>query len=72
MSNLANMGLADSNNGFGYTFSAESGKRIAINESWSVTPQAQLTYSSVDFDSFNDAFDARVSLDKGDSLQGRI
>jgi fibronectin-binding autotransporter adhesin len=66
------MGLVDSNNGFGYAFSAESGKRISIDQSWSVTPQAQLTYSNVNFDSFNDAFNARVSLDRGESLQGRI
>ncbi|ASV83763.1 outer membrane autotransporter barrel domain protein [Ochrobactrum quorumnocens] len=72
MSDLANMGLTDSNNGFGYTFSAESGKRIVIDQSWSLTPQAQLTYSSIDFDSFNDAFDSRISLDRGRSLQGRI
>jgi fibronectin-binding autotransporter adhesin len=66
------MGLVESNNGFGYAFSAESGKRISIDQSWSVTPQAQLTYSNVNFDSFNDAFNARVSLDRGESLQGRI
>ncbi len=71
-SNLAHMGLVDSNNGFGYAFSAESGKRISIDQSWSVTPQAQLSYSNVNFDSFNDAFNARVSLDRGESLQGRI
>ncbi len=72
MSDLANMGLADGNNGLGYAFSAESGKRVAIDQNWSVTPQAQLTYSNVDFDSFNDAFGARISLDRGESLQGRI
>jgi fibronectin-binding autotransporter adhesin len=66
------MGLVESNNGFGYAFSAESGKRISIDQSWSVTPQAQLTYSNVNFGSFNDAFNARVSLDRGESLQGRI
>ncbi|WP_164895994.1 autotransporter outer membrane beta-barrel domain-containing protein [Rhizobium hidalgonense] len=36
------------------------------------TPQAQLVYSSVDFDTFNDQFGARVSLQDGDSLLGRL
>ncbi len=71
-SDLANMALVGGNDGFGYAFSAESGKRIAIDQGWSVTPQAQLTYSNVNFDSFNDVFDARIGLDRGESLQGRI
>lgn len=71
-STLAGVGLTDGNNGFGYALSLESGQRVMLNEQWSVTPQAQLVYSNVDFDSFNDAFDARVSLDRGDSLQGRV
>jgi len=45
--------------------SLESGKCFAINEAWSLTPQAQLTYLKVDFD-------ADVSLDRGESLQGRL
>ncbi|PDT21358.1 hypothetical protein CO674_22385 [Rhizobium hidalgonense] len=36
------------------------------------TPQAQLVYSSVDFDTFNDQFGARVSLQDGDSLLSRL
>nr|WP_245432724.1 autotransporter outer membrane beta-barrel domain-containing protein [Mesorhizobium loti] len=69
---LANANLADGNKGFGYTLSLESGKRIAIDPAWSVTPQAQLVYSNVNFDAFTDAFGARVSLDHGESLQGRL
>lgn len=71
-SDSANMGLADGNKGLGYAFSAEAGKRIAIDPEWSVTPQAQLVYSRIDFDNFSDTFGAPVSLDKGDSLQGRL
>lgn len=69
---LAHRNLTDGNDGFGYTLSLESGKRIAIDPAWSVTPQAQLVYSNVDFDAFTDAFGARVSLDRGESLQGRL
>jgi len=44
----------------------------ADNDGWSVTPQAQLLYSSVDFDDFNDVFNTGVSLGQGDSHQGRL
>lgn len=71
-SNRTNIGVEDDNHGLGYAFSAEAGKRFAINHEWSVTPQAQLVYSRIDFDSFTDTFGAPVSLDKGDSLQGRF
>lgn len=69
---LASTSLTDGNDGFGYTLSLESGKRIAIDSAWSVTPQAQLVYSNVDFDIFTDVFGSRVSLDRGESLKGRI
>ncbi|WP_235943026.1 autotransporter family protein [Ochrobactrum soli] len=69
---LARRGLTDGNDGIGYALSIETGKRIALDPEWSVTPQAQLVYSSVDFDDFTDTFGAPVSLDKGDSLQGRL
>ncbi len=69
---LANTNLADGNDGFGYTLSLEGGKRIAIDPAWSLTPQAQLVYSNVDFDAFTDVFGSRVSIDRGESLQGRL
>ncbi len=71
-SQLAGSKLVNGNDGFGYTLSIESGKRIALNPGWSLTPQAQLVYSNVDFDDFTDVFGARVSLGRGDSLQGRL
>src|SRR5690606_36376957 len=46
--------------------------KIAVGGNWSVTPQAQLAYTAVDFDDFTDPFGAAVSLDSGDSLKGRI
>lgn len=64
--------LVNSNHGFGYALSLESGMRIALDPSWSLTPQAQLVYSAVDFDDFNDVFGARVGLEDSDSLQGRL
>ncbi|WP_348531801.1 autotransporter outer membrane beta-barrel domain-containing protein [Rhizobium sp. 16-449-1b] len=64
--------LTDGNNGFGYALSIETGRRFATSGAWAITPQAQLVYSSVDFDDFRDRFGAPVSLDRGDSLNGRI
>ncbi|MET3646012.1 outer membrane autotransporter protein [Phyllobacterium ifriqiyense] len=69
---LASTNLTDGNDGFGYTLSLEGGKQIAIDPAWSLTPQAQLVYSTVDFDAFTDVFGSRVSLDRGESLQGRL
>jgi outer membrane autotransporter protein len=67
---LANS-LTHGNEGLGYAFSAETGKRFAVGNGWSLTPQAQLSYSKVDFDSFADRFGAPVSLRDADSLLGR-
>jgi len=64
--------LEKGNNGFGYTLSMETGKRVAINDTWSITPQGQLVYSHVKFDDFTDAFGANISLDRAHSLQGRL
>lgn len=64
--------LEAGNGGVGYSFSMEAGRRIALGGSWSVTPQAQLSYSAVDFNNFTDAFGAHVSLNRSQSLVGRL
>jgi outer membrane autotransporter protein len=64
--------LAKGKAGFGYALGLELGQRIALSGAWSLTPQAQLTYSHVDADSFIDPFGARVALGDGDSLRGRL
>ncbi len=64
--------LADGNDGFGYALSLEAGKRIPVKENWTVTPQAQLAYAAVDFDSFTGPSGELVSLSDGDSLLGRL
>jgi len=51
---------------------AEAGQKVALGNEWSLTPQAQLAYSSIDFDGFTDPFGANVSLRQGDSLKGRL
>lgn len=68
--------LAEGNHGDGYALSLEIGKRLALSGGWSWVPQAQLIYSSVDFDDFTmvnpDDTLTRVSAGDGDSLLGRI
>jgi len=65
-------GLSNDNNGFGYTLSVEAGQRFGIDDHWSLTPQAQLMFSSVDFDTFSDNYGATVSNSDGNSLNGRL
>ncbi|EHK64120.1 outer membrane autotransporter [Achromobacter arsenitoxydans SY8] len=64
--------LASDNSGHGYALSVETGKRYGLGNGYAVTPQMQLVYSRVDFDSFNDPFGAQVSLRDADSLRGRF
>lgn len=71
-SKTANTSLVNGNNGLGYAVSVETGKRVTVNEHWSVTPQAQLIYSNVRFDSFTDQFNGHVSKDRAGSLEGRL
>lgn len=60
------------NDGFAYAFSVESGKQVNLDKVWSLTPQAQLTFSDAKFNSFTDTQGAHVSLKKSKSLQGRV
>lgn len=63
--------LVSGNAGFGYALSLEAGRQLALGDGWSVTPQAQLAYSSVDFEDF-DSYGSTVALQSGDSLLGRL
>ncbi|CDX31025.1 Outer membrane autotransporter barrel domain [Mesorhizobium sp. SOD10] len=63
--------LAKGNNGFGYALSIEAGQKLALQGKWTLTPQAQLSYSSVRFNGLTDPFDAAVSLSGSDMLTGR-
>jgi len=55
-----------------YGLGIEAGKAYGLNERLALIPQAQLTYASTRFDSFNDKFGAHVESDKGDSLLARV
>ena len=63
---------ANGEGGQGYALSLEAGQALAGGGSLTFIPQAQLTYSHTDFDSFTDRSGGQVSSGKGDSLQGRL
>ncbi|WP_247997768.1 autotransporter-associated beta strand repeat-containing protein [Brucella tritici] len=71
-SDTANAGLANDTKAYGYAMSMEAGQRVAIDEHWSLTPQAQLMWSSLDADAFHDIWGSRVHMQNGDSLVGRL
>lgn len=71
-SNLTGGSLVRSNNAMGYATSAEIGQRFDTASDWTLTPQAQLSYSKVTFNGFRDAFGAQVRLEKGASLLARL
>jgi len=60
------------NDGFGHAFGVEAGRSFALNDHWGVTPQAQLTYSHVDYDEFRDAYQTPVSFQGRHRVVGRL
>ena len=64
--------LASGNNGFGYALGVEAGQQIAISPGWSLTPQAQLSFSGLSYRDFTDAFGAKVSLGRDNDLKLRL
>ena len=64
--------LKGGNKANSYGLGVEAGKAFQLNERLALIPQAQLTYASTRFDSFNDKFGAHVESDKGDSLLARL
>jgi len=64
--------LSNGNKGTGYAGSVEVGQRYILDDNWSVTPQAQLSWSSVRFDEFKDVYGANIRDEGGDSMIGRF
>lgn len=64
--------LKSGNKGKGYAGSVETGWRLDAGNGYGITPQAQLVWSRVSVDSFDDAFGSKVSLKDGDSLLARV
>lgn len=63
---------AKGNNGYGFALSVETGKKMALSETWTATPQFQLSYSRNRFDAFDDAYEARVRSKQAESLLARL
>ncbi|MGJ4860734.1 autotransporter outer membrane beta-barrel domain-containing protein [Labrys sp. La1] len=61
-----------SSQGWASALSLEVGKRFDVGSGWSVVPQAQLSWTHVDFSSFTDTLGNRVSIGDGDSVLGRV
>ena len=70
-STTARRGLANNQKALGFAVSAEAGRRFDLNEYWSVTPQAQLMWSSVGMQSFRDMWNTQISMNDSQSLIGR-
>lgn len=64
--------VADGTKGFGYALSVETGKRFAVSQYWSLTPQAQLSWSSLKMDNFTDTFNATSSFGRQNDLIARF
>lgn len=67
-----NSSLAGGAKAFSYALSVEAGQRVAIDDHWSLTPQAQLMWSSLDADAFQDVMGNPVDLDNNSSLTARL
>jgi fibronectin-binding autotransporter adhesin len=63
--------LANNNKGTGKAFSLEVGKRSPVGGNLTLTPQIQMVYSHVNFDTFTDPAAAVISASRGDSLKTR-
>ncbi len=65
--------LVSDNEGNGYAFSLELGQFFDLNQTWSLTPQAQLSYTSARFSDFKDSLNSEIiSADDYKSLEGRL
>ncbi|KQA00260.1 autotransporter protein [Brucella abortus] len=71
-SDTADVGLASGRKATGYALSVETGKRIALNGNWVLTPQAQLIWSSINADDFEDVWQANISVARGNSFAARF
>ncbi|MCJ8149968.1 autotransporter family protein [Shinella sedimenti] len=71
-SSTSGRNLVTGNDGIGYAFGLEAGQQIALGGNWSLTPQAQLAYSSVDYDDFKDVFGSDVALRGSRDVKGRL
>jgi fibronectin-binding autotransporter adhesin len=63
--------LKNNNHGSGYAIGVEAGQRFRLGNTWSLIPQAQVSYGRAAFNAFNDPYGAYVSVQQGKNLIGR-
>lgn len=68
-SSVDNVGMQTA--GWGFISSLEGGYRYALNDGWTVEPQAQLIYQHVSLDDTSDQF-GQISFASNDIVYGRI
>ncbi|WP_340610706.1 autotransporter outer membrane beta-barrel domain-containing protein [Xenorhabdus bharatensis] len=71
-SKTAGQYLGNKKSAFGYALSLESGRRIDLTPTWSLTPQTQLVYSSIDMKDFDDRFGTKIRFDQSNNMKLRV
>lgn len=71
-SRLSGQNLVSRNQATTYATSVEAGKRYGAGDGRAITPQLQLSYTNVDFDSFTDQYSGNISMKRGESLIARL
>lgn len=67
-----NANLASGTKPTGLALGVETGQRFNVTQQWAVTPQAQLTWSSLHSANFTDVMNDQIGITNGDSLVGRL
>ncbi|PHM45547.1 autotransporter outer membrane beta-barrel domain-containing protein [Xenorhabdus miraniensis] len=68
-SKTASQPLGNSKSALGYALSLEAGQGLDLNQEWSLTPQAQIVFSSIDMNGFYDPFGAKIHFDRSESMK---
>ncbi|OTA16213.1 autotransporter protein YapJ [Xenorhabdus vietnamensis] len=71
-SKTASQPLGSSRSALGYALSLEAGQGLDLNQAWSLIPQVQLVFSSIDMNEFHDPFGAKIHFDRSESMKFRI
>ncbi|WP_244967816.1 autotransporter outer membrane beta-barrel domain-containing protein [Xenorhabdus budapestensis] len=71
-SKTASRQLGNNKSALGYALSLETGQQFDLSPEWSLTPQAQLVFSSIDMNNFHDIFGAKVRFDQSRNMKLRV
>ena len=71
-SSLLSESIASGVKSLGYALSLETGQAFAVNDRWTLTPHAQLIWSSLNTDDYRDVFNASINTPDNDTLTARF